>query len=213
MKPTEIDKSIDKAEDKNRWDKFYYRAGFGVIILAALFSFFFFYQVFFPPKVIDIKTQPLKIKTPRIMAGEKVSFEIDYCKYQPRTSNLTVTYVNGEVVSSFITARNLPTGCHKTTIDVAVPVALKADEYHLELIFEYKGGFFGRSEIHELRTETFKVSGAGKGISLLTLTEAVDSIEQQHERQNKAFQCMIFLFGERPGQVITRAEFEACLRS
>lgn len=153
-----IDQAVKTEKEKNvpalhRW---LYRIGLGVIMFAAVLSFLFFYKAFFPDKVLQLNANNLPVTPAEVRAGEQITFTVDYCKYKAVPSNLTISFVDGQLVGSFNTTRNFATGCHKQDVTVDVPVTLKPDEYYLEIEILYTGGFL-QDESHSLRTQKFRV--------------------------------------------------------
>lgn len=151
-----LDENVERAEHNNRFHRYFVRIGYLVVITAALLSFWFFYQVFFPTKILDIKGDNFPVKYKEIRAGDKQSFEVQYCKYKNVSSNIQLSFIDGQLVSSFNTVRNFSIGCQKRQLDVNVPATLKEDTYYIEIQITYAGGFFG-DEHHEFRTERFTV--------------------------------------------------------
>lgn len=159
MKKTHIEKAItqDRKEVDEQKIPLVFRFIIGIISLAALFSFWFFYQVFFPPKVLSVPGDELKVHDRNIIAGDNISFDVQYCKHKAVPSDIKITLVDGQLVESFETFRNLPTGCRKERFEVSTPVTLKADSYHIELQISYQQGLV-RDEVHQLRTDNFTVT-------------------------------------------------------
>lgn len=171
---TKTEEAVVKAQDSKRGVNLLNRVGYLVIVTAALLSFWFFWKVLFPPKILELKSDHLKVSASEVAAGETISFALDYCKHKQIPSNIIISFVDGQLVNSFATVRNLPIGCHTEQLHINVPLNMNPDEYHLEIEITYKGGFF-RDEVHQLMTDTFKVLPAKENPQAILIQECVDA--------------------------------------
>lgn len=156
--------SIDEAREDERVKerlirphRLAYRLSLVIITIAAMLSFAFFWQVFFPKRILSIKNaNNLSVNPKEVHAGQSIDVIVDYCKEENVPSAITATFVDGQIVASFNTVRNLPVGCHKEHLLFMTPITLKDDYYHIELQVTYHVGLL-RDEVHNLRTEKFHV--------------------------------------------------------
>lgn len=181
MKNTKIDEHVQSAPAKR--DIWLVRLAYAVVLTAAIFSFWFFYRVFFPAKILTINSQPIPITQESVPAGGDVTLQIDYCKSKALPSDIEIGFVNGQLDASFTTFRNLEVGCHTTTFDVNVPITLKPDDYHIEMIVMYPGGVLS-NDTYSFSTERFKVTAPIDDPRTVVIQQCVDSAPSSIFREN-----------------------------
>lgn len=181
MKATEIDKHVQSEPAKK--DIWLVRIAYVVVITAAIFSFWFFYRVFFPAKILEIRSQPIPVVQETVPAGGDITLQIDYCKSKALPSDIEIGFVNGQLDASFTTFRNLEVGCHSTTFDVNVPITLKPDDYHIEMIVMYPGGLL-TNDTYSFSTERFKVIAPVDDPRTVVIQQCVDSAPSSVFREN-----------------------------
>ena len=111
-----------------------------IVALLILIVLVVTFWMVYPYKVAEFKNIPFPIvnENSEVKRGDRIRYEIDYCKYTEDTPMLTKYFVDGVVFGTPKSPSVVPIGCGKIISDAYVPKALPAGEYSLEIIAEYK---------------------------------------------------------------------------
>lgn len=132
--------------------------GFAILLSAAFMIFAFFYAIFFPTPITTFReTDNLPINKKVVHAGDTVGVTVNYCKRAAAISNITVGLVDHQLSNTFTTVRELPVGCHKTSMDIAISKTVPPDSYHFLIEIQYSTRLPFYSEVHELSSAEFEV--------------------------------------------------------
>lgn len=145
-----------KAEGQSDTDKWILRIiAFGLFLVAILVAVIF-YQIYFPPKIIEITQKPVKVKPAPVYAGKPLTILLDYCKYQDVPVKNEV-FLEGKFLLPAYGFPVLPLGCHENyELHILIPAATPDGVWHLRLRHTYRASFLQEEIVEEL-SEKFKI--------------------------------------------------------
>jgi hypothetical protein len=127
-----------------------------VILSAAILSFYFFYLALFPVKILEVKNSPVPA-TDRVVAGQTVTFEIDYCKHQKIRSHLEIVFEGSTIVPSVAAITSLPVGCNDNyKLPVSLPNSIPLGTRKALFVVRYEINSF-HTERYEFESQPFEV--------------------------------------------------------
>lgn len=139
-----------------------------LLALAAVIACYFIAGViavalFWPVKTLEIKNYspdaPITIQNKDVRPGDRLIYELDYCKYSDGPVTVHRTLIDGQVVTLTDTQGQLPLGCHSSTIATAVvPETINPGKYYLDVTVEYKINVIRTQYVH-YHTDYFVVIG------------------------------------------------------
>jgi hypothetical protein len=115
----------------------YIFSGLTILIAIAFVITGIFWSVY-PYKPIEFKSGISQVNNKIVKGGEHLSIVIDYCKPRDLGAETTVSFADGVIYNTPPIATNFEVGCHKKTIQLYVPKAIPAGEYHVSFLFRYK---------------------------------------------------------------------------
>lgn len=135
-----------------------------VITVAAFIGVIAGWLAFVPVNVVAPRTQPYKVATPVIKAGDNLIYVADVCKYKDLFSTTTRTFVDQEGVHYPLIAQisNVPKGCNSNPVVVPTLLSFHPGVWYLTIDTEYQVNVL-RSESYHFRTVTFTIT-AGQGV-------------------------------------------------
>ena len=99
------------------------------LIMLLVFVGYLAYYLFFPFKVVDIKTQPFPVLTKQVKHGKSMIFHADYCKYMSVPTKTSTSFVDSIQFIEADRSSASPKGCHSKDIAVEIPETLPAGTY------------------------------------------------------------------------------------
>lgn len=152
------DKLEDKMREQKHFNRWLYLLGLIPLILALILSFYYFYLVLAPIKILEIRKTPSIVQPLDIIAGDTIEIEIDYCKYKEIYADLSILFLGPVVVESLQTQTTLPTGCHANgRIPIVTPTTLPTGQWSITMRFVYQVNGV-RREVIDVETEKFNVT-------------------------------------------------------
>ena len=148
---------------RSRIERFFSSIGYVSITIASIFCLYFFYLIFWPFAIIDVKdSMNLPVTHKRLTVSDHIGFQVDYCKYgeiQPRVVKELINDNNVILVSPLgQDAPQLRKGCGKTTLYHDIPDYTPTGKYRLYIFSTYRVNILRNIEV-VLRTEEFEVIG------------------------------------------------------
>lgn len=139
--------------------QFFYRLATFIILLAAGVGLYYFYLLFFPPRVTDLTN--IQVSPKVVHAGQTLVVEADYCKKVDAVSVLIRDFsqVGGQNVVIPLTrvASTDPVGCGKFVNYVMIPTKLPKGTYRVDLTFEYQANPI-RTVYEEFKSPMFEIN-------------------------------------------------------
>lgn len=150
-----------KYTQPSKGEKAFWYAGFAAILLAALFALYFFYLIFWPIKVVEIKSpMDLPVKDKTLTVKDIIAFEYDYCKHidsRPRVVKEIISQNNVITVSPIGSdVPQLRPGCGKVIIYHEIPDFTPPGKYRLYIFASYPVNQF-RNIDYTFRTQEFTI--------------------------------------------------------
>lgn len=136
-----------------------------ISIMAACMVLYISYLLLIPIHVIDMKTLPIPVKTKKVVQGEALIIEVNYCKHVKVSALNTYSFLNHNAVPSITNRSNLPVGCHHREIELVTPLILLPGKYSLLYSAEYQVNSL-RNEKYQWESEMFEVLPATGEASL-----------------------------------------------
>lgn len=127
-----------------------------MIMLLLGLTLFVGYEFLWPVEVIVPTTQPYKVLTPQVKAGDSLIYIVDACKKMNASTTVVRRFVDHVVLSQPSEPSNIRVGCGQTEVTVVVPKLLTPGTWYLALDISYQINPFRSKEYH-LRTEDFQV--------------------------------------------------------
>lgn len=112
-----------------------YFANFTLLIAFALMGYMMF-MMLYPFKVIDY-IQPFQVVTKTVNAGGELRIFVDYCKSTDAPGVLHRSLVGDITYNLANTVSNLPRGCGKSVVPIAIPDYIPSGTYHLRTTTEW----------------------------------------------------------------------------
>lgn len=112
-----------------------------ITILTALgLMFTIFYWLFYPYKIADFKNVPFPIinESKTISRGDRVRYNIEYCKYTDVIPELTKFFIDGVVFETPKTVGVVENGCGSVIADAYIPRAIPPGNYSIKTVARYK---------------------------------------------------------------------------
>lgn len=95
------------------------------------------YLLFFPQRIIEMRSPIKIINTDPIHAGDVVELQLDYCKKVSVTSDVEVVFANDSILPDYSLITNLPVGCNIKTFGVVLPIVAHPGTYVAAFKFTY----------------------------------------------------------------------------
>jgi hypothetical protein len=98
------------------------------------------FWLLYPYKIAEFKNVPFPImnENSTVTRGERVRYEIEYCKYTNESPSLTKYFIDGVIYETPKSPSSVPSGCGKIISDAYVPKAIPTGVYSIKSIAEYK---------------------------------------------------------------------------
>lgn len=141
------------------------KATYVASILSAAIVLYLSYLLLWPIHILDMKTVPLKVKTPKVRAGEALVLELNYCKNAHVSAINTYSFLDHNAVPSIVNRSNLPVGCHKREVEIITPIIIIPGKYSLLYTAEYQVNPL-RPEKYQWESEQFEILPASDGAQL-----------------------------------------------
>jgi hypothetical protein len=154
MRDKKLEAQIEQQKRSNRW--IYWIAGTPILV-AAILSFYFFYSILAPVKILEIRKTPSIVQPSEIVAGDTIEIQVDYCKHKLIFADLKIIFNGPVVVQSLQSQTKLDVGCHTNgRIPIVTPATLPSGQWSVTMRFEYQVNGF-RREVIDVQTEKFFV--------------------------------------------------------
>jgi len=138
-------------------DKVIYLSSMIIILTAIAIAIVILFWLFYPYKVLEIKQNPVMVKTKAVKAGQILVYNFDYCKYNNLEARVTRIISDGLEYNSPVTTSNREVGCHNADSDFSVPTGLPAGgNYVLNITYTYKVNPLREIEVKAV-TEKFTI--------------------------------------------------------
>lgn len=108
---------------------------FLTLFIAFIFLVTVFYWLLWPYHPADFNGVFVPVKN--IKAGELLTYQIDYCKYQNLPSEITRSFVDGIIFTTTTVITNNPLGCRSTYPTIIVPKELPSGVYAIRSVWTY----------------------------------------------------------------------------
>lgn len=145
-----------------------------LLIITALLLALVGYWLVYPQKVMVIEN-PMNVKLDKTVyqKGERITYELHYCKYQPYTATVLRTLVNSIRISYTEMRSDLAVGCGTIhSSDLQIPEFAEVGRYHIETTMEYK--------INPLRTE--KITWRSQEFDIVPSKTTEEIVKQLQEK-------------------------------
>jgi hypothetical protein len=134
-----------------------------IIGVAVVFLIIAGYLSFMPVNVVKANTQPYKVITPVVKAGDPIIYVADVCKYKEVSSLVSRTFIDENNVHYPLPnmLSTIPVGCTGNKVVVPTLPTFHSGKWHLSLDVEYRVNIL-RSQTYHFYTETFVIDGENK---------------------------------------------------
>ncbi len=139
---------------------------FSIVCLATAYAVMALiaYSLFWPVPTLVVKNfsenKPIPVKNTVVNPGDRLEYQLDYCKYTDAPSNVHRTMIDGQVITLTDTQGALPAGCHVVTVKTAiVPTTINPGKYYLDVTVSYKVSLIRTVYIHYHTTYFTVVKG------------------------------------------------------
>ena len=127
------------------------------LAVAISLSMLMSYWVLWPYQIVTLASHVVPTDKRTYLPGERVSYELDYCKFVPLVGQISRALVDGVRVSYPTTSSFLSVGCRKVWIsDLRIPLYTPPGVYHLEMAAQYDPNPF-RTIVINYETKEFVV--------------------------------------------------------
>jgi hypothetical protein len=109
-----------------------------------------------PYRIIEFKETPLPVLTKQVNVGEKLRYELNYCKYMGLSSEISTSFIDGVIFDTPSFRTNRQVGCHETIVEIKVPSTLPSGTYYVQIHYHYKVNPI-RSVNYSIKTESFEI--------------------------------------------------------
>lgn len=140
--------------------------GFSIVCLATAYAVMALiaYSLFWPVQTLVINNfspdKPIPLADSIVHPGDRLQYQLDYCKYTDAPSNVHRTMIDGQVITLTDTVGQLPTGCHIVTVKTAiVPATINPGKYYLDVTVSYRVSILRTIYIHYHTTYFTVVKG------------------------------------------------------
>jgi hypothetical protein len=111
-----------------------------ISVVTLIVAFFMIGTVFFwmlyPYKPAEIKS--VKLLSDSTIAGDVISYELDYCKYMDLPATVIRAFINGIVFTTPSLVTNNPVGCHTNRVSLSIPQELAGGAYRFKTVWIYR---------------------------------------------------------------------------
>lgn len=129
-----------------------------IIAVALMFLFIGLFLALKPVDIIKPNTQPYRVLTPVVKAGEPMVYEVDACKNKDLPSMVSRRFVDEAGVRYPLPTieSNVILGCNKSGVPVATYPTMKPGKWYLALDVTYQVNLL-RSQSYHFTTDTFEI--------------------------------------------------------
>lgn len=155
-------------------------SAFAVIVSAFSIMATCAYWILLPEEVFSVKRSIIPTDKRTYIAGNHVSYTVEYCKTRPIVGSVSRSIVDGVRTTYPTISGDLPTGCHTVTVsDIKIPIYLASGDYHLEMTVEHQVNPLS-TRVVKYQTEPFQVIGVG--------AERMEGMQQQIDEKTSQFE-------------------------
>ena len=127
--------------------KYQYHFSLGALIFIGLFVAVISYWLLWPYRVLEIKNNPVPVNKKTVMAGDDITYTLDFCRYTDKPAIVTRQFIDGVVYTTPSITVLDKVRCGQRNTLVTVPRTLSADTYHMNVIVQI--------EVNPIRTVTY----------------------------------------------------------
>ncbi len=139
---------------------------FSIVCLATAYAVMavIAYSLFWPVQTLVINNfsqeKPIQITNTVVNPGDRLEYQLDYCKYTDAPSTVHRTMIDGQIITLTDTQGQLPAGCHVVTVKTAiVPTTINPGKYYLDVTVSYRVSLLRTVYIHYHTTYFTVVKG------------------------------------------------------
>lgn len=131
------------------------------------------FWLLYPQKIMVIENpQNVKLNKTVYHKGERITYELNYCKYKPYTATVYRTLVNSIRISYTEMHSNIAMGCRTLrSSDLRIPEFAETGRYHIETTVEYV--------VNPLRTE--RITWRSQEFEIVPSEQVTDMEDQVKE--------------------------------
>lgn len=145
-----------------------------LLLLTTLLLGVVGFWLLYPQKVMVIEnSQNVKLDKTVYHKGDRITYEMKYCKYKPYTATVLRTLVNSIRITYTELHSNLEMGCRTLrSSDLEIPEFAETGRYHIETTIEYV--------INPLRTE--RITWKSQEFEIVPSEQTEEIIRQLQEK-------------------------------
>lgn len=136
--------------------KLFYWFSMGTIFSAFCIMLYAGYLLFYPFKPFVLRTEPAKVLTKKVIAGQDLIYEVDYCRHGAGSGKVTRTVVGDTFIPIPLVETVTKEGCGVNTIHLPIPEGATPGKYHLEVSAEFHPNAL-RSIVVRFQSEEFEI--------------------------------------------------------
>lgn len=126
---------------------------FGTMVMMCFLTL----NLVWPKVILTVNVSPIRVLTPKVVAGEAVRLSLDYCKAEERHSLAGLTLARqGQLITFPAVMSSLPQGCHVIQLVYHVPAWVQPGNYKAYITREYRPTVFKESGVM-IESEPFQV--------------------------------------------------------